>query len=154
MTNKLSRFTAPISPTRHARDTADACDEESRSIIYFDKLLSERFLTISFGPLRMIPALDFWRMENGEGYIISPFPLTASNQRLDNYLHYFCGPIATVMCLEASESPPAKCSKLSVLNGPARNLIHLSLALISKPPLAIKQTSKKRKEKRNETQSK
>ncbi|PTD04062.1 hypothetical protein FCULG_00000958 [Fusarium culmorum] len=53
---------------RHARDTIDAVDEESRSAaIYFDKLLSEWFLTVSFGPLRTIPAVDFWRMENGEG---------------------------------------------------------------------------------------
>ncbi|CEF86188.1 unnamed protein product [Fusarium graminearum] len=52
---------------RYARDTTDAVDEESRSVaIYFDKLLSEWFLTVSFGPLRTIPAVDFWRMENGE----------------------------------------------------------------------------------------
>ncbi|CAF3577152.1 unnamed protein product [Fusarium graminearum] len=52
---------------QYARDTTDAVDEESRSVaIYFDKLLSEWFLTVSFGPLRTIPAVDFWRMENGE----------------------------------------------------------------------------------------
>ncbi|CEI68476.1 unnamed protein product [Fusarium venenatum] len=89
-----------------------AGDEESRSAtIYFDKLLSGRFLTVSFELLWMIPTLDSRRMENGEGYIISPFPLIMEYReyRISNLaIAYiaFAGLFANVIHTLKLQNPP------------------------------------------------